>query len=260
MARGDRIAAARHLVGRQIGYLHHGIDLGDGTVAHARPHQFSRLFRGGSVVCTSREEFAGGSEIVRQTEPAAAFPAEVIAQRAERLVGTAGYCPVFANCEHFTNWCATGKTESRQVEILASRLGGLGTRVSAVVSTRAAVATVGRLAGRPLLRAAGRLGIRGAFPAAVAAEVAAAVAEWTVHQAGRSKRDSRRAAEAAGLATSAALFATAAVAAGPVAITAAALAGVASWSGGSLAAASLGRLTAGGPRHPITLPPPDPQA
>lgn len=241
MARGDRLAASRGLVGRQLVYLHHGIDLGDGTVAHARPYQFSRLFRGGSVVRTSLAEFAGGSEIVRQTEPAATFPAELIAERAELLLGADGYCPIFANCEHFTTWCATGRTESRQIEILAERLRGLAARVSAAASTHAATAAAGRLAGQPLLRGSLRIGLRGTFPAAIAAEAAAAIAEWTAHQAGCRKRDSRRASEAAGLAASAAVFAVSAAAAGPVAMTAAAVAGVATWSGGSLASATLGR-------------------
>lgn len=243
MARGDRLAAARRVVGRQVVYLHHGIDLGDGMVAHARPYQFSRLFRGGSVVRTSRTEFAGGSEIVPQTEPAAAFPPEEIAQRAELLVGSRGYCPVFANCEHFTTWCATGRTESRQIEILADRLRGVGTRLAAAVSTRAAHLTLERLASRTALRGAARLGLRAVFPAALAAEAAAAAAEWTVHQAGHGKRDSRRAAESAGLATSAAVFAASVAAAGPLAMTAAAVAGAATWSGGSLASDALGKLT-----------------
>jgi len=242
MARGDRIRAARRVIGRQVVYQHHGIDLGDGTVVHARPFQFARLFHGGSVVRTSREEFAGGSAIELQTEPQAVFPPAEVAERAELLVGSQGYCPVFANCEHFVSWCATGRTESRQIEILADRLRGFGTRMTAAVSTQAATATVGRLASRSLLRGSLRLGLRAAFPAAVVAEAAATAAEWTAHQAGRSKRDSRRAAESAGLATSAAVFAVSAVAAGPLAMTAAAVAGAATWSGGSLASDSLGRL------------------
>ena len=245
MARGDRLAAARRLVGGRVVYLHHGIDLGDGTVAHARPYQFSRLFRGGSIVRTSQAEFAGGSEIVPQTEPAAAFPPEAIAQRAELLVGSRGYCPVFANCEHFTTWCATGETTSRQIEILAERLRGFGTRLAAAVATHAATATARRLASRSLLRGSLRLGLRAMVPAAVVAEAAAAAAEWTAHQAGRRKRDSRRAAESAGLACTAAVFAVSATAAGPVTMTAAAVAGAATWSGGSLVSDTLGRLTAG---------------
>jgi hypothetical protein len=244
MARGDRIRTECRVIGRQVVYQHHGIDLGDGTVVHARPFQFARLFHGGSVVRTSREEFAGSSAIELQTEPAAVFPPEEIADRAELLVGSQGYCPVFANCEHFVSWCATGRTESRQIEILADRLRGFGTRVAAAVSTQAATATVGRLAGGSLLRGSLRLGLRGVFPAAVIAEAAAAAAEWTAHQAGHSKRDSRRAAESAGLATSAAVFAVTVAAAGPVAMTAAAVAGVATWSGGSRASAVVGRLTA----------------
>lgn len=251
MARGDRIRAARRVIGRQVVYQHHGIDLGDGTVAHARPFHFSRLFRGGSVVRTSRAAFAGGSTIELQTEPEAMFPPAEIAQRAELLVGSQGYCPIFANCEHFVSWCATGRTESRQIEILADRLRGFGTRLAVAVSGHAATATAGRLAGRSLARGAVRLGMRPLLPAAIVAETAAAAAEWTSHQAGRSKRDSRRAAESAGLAASAVVFAASVAAAGPVAMAAAAVAGAATWSGGSLASASLGRLA----EHHASSPP-----
>lgn len=250
MARGDRIRAERRVVGPQVVYQHHGIDLGDGTVAHARPFHFARLFHGGGVVRTSRVEFAGGSEIVLQTEPEAVFPPEAVAQRAELLVGSRGYCPIFANCEHFVSWCATGRTESRQIEILADRLRGFGTRVAAAASTHAATQAVGRLASRGLVRGSLRLGMRAVFPAAIVAEAAAAAAEWTAHQAGRSKRDSRRAAESVGLASSAAVFAVSVAAAGPVAMAAAAVAGAATWSGGSLASASIGRLTIRPPGNP----------
>ena len=69
MARGDRLAADRRLSGCGPTYVHYGIDLGDGTVAHARPHRFERLWAGGAVVRTSLEEFARGEAVRVVHEP-----------------------------------------------------------------------------------------------------------------------------------------------------------------------------------------------
>jgi len=116
MARGDRLGVERTFAGGLIAYQHLGIDLGDGTVVHARPDDFRKPFGGGKVVRTSFEEFADGAAIVVVNDPPAAHPPEEIAARALEAVGCDGYCPVAANCEHFVTWCATGRRRSRQVE------------------------------------------------------------------------------------------------------------------------------------------------
>jgi len=117
MARGDRLAVERRFLGGVVAYRHLGIDLGDGTVVHARPDDFGRPFGGGRVVCTTLEEFADGSEVMVVTQPPAVHDPEDIARRAEAHVGRDGYCPMVANCEHFATWCATGRHRSRQVEV-----------------------------------------------------------------------------------------------------------------------------------------------
>lgn len=116
MARGDRLGVERTFAGGFVAYHHLGIDLGDGTVVHARPDDFREPFGGGRVVRTSFEEFADGRAVVVVTDPPAAHPPEEIAVRALEAVGRDGYCPVVANCEHFATWCATGRRRSRQVE------------------------------------------------------------------------------------------------------------------------------------------------
>ena len=116
MARGDRLRVERTFVGGLVAYQHLGIDLGDGTVVHARPDDFRKPFEGGRVVRTSLEEFADGRSVEVVTEPPAAHAPEEVARRAEAHVGRDGYCPVVANCEHFATWCATGRHRSRQVE------------------------------------------------------------------------------------------------------------------------------------------------
>ena len=244
MARGDRLRVERRLAGSTVVYMHHGIDVGDGTVVHARPDDFQRPLAGGRVERTSLAEFAGGGTVLVTTDPPAAYRPDEIVARAVDHVGRQGYCPVVDNCEHFATWCATGERSSRQVDIVLSRISGAAARIAAVVSARsvlktAAVGTAERIAVRTALgipvRTTVRLGLRTLVPAALAGEAAALAAEWTAHHAGRSADESRRAGEAAGLATSAAACALAGLPAGPGGVIAGALAGAAAWAGGGLA-------------------------
>ena len=69
MARGDRLAVERRFAGSTVTYTHHGIDLGDGTVVHARPDDPERIFDGGRVARTSLGEFAAGVAIRVVTDP-----------------------------------------------------------------------------------------------------------------------------------------------------------------------------------------------
>ena len=143
MASGDRVRVERRLKRLPIRYMHHGIDVGDGTVVHARPDDAGRLFGGGRIVRTSFAEFADGAPVDVVTEPAAVFPREEIVARALAHVGREGYCPVFDNCEHFATWCATGHWASRQIEAVVATLG----RVVATATTFA-FATVAVREGR----------------------------------------------------------------------------------------------------------------
>ncbi len=134
MARGDRIEVKRRLIGTAITYIHHGVDMGDGTVVHARPFDFRNPFGGGSVVRTSLEEFADGEPIRATLQPLPVFPLEEVASRAESRVGRDGYCPVVNNCEHFATWCATGSHRSRQVEAVVRRVATVAATVIAGVA------------------------------------------------------------------------------------------------------------------------------
>lgn len=145
MARGDRLEVVRRLLGSLVTYRHHGIDMGDNTVIHARPYTFRKPFSGGSVVRTSLEEFAEGSRVWPTLQPTAVFPPDEIAARAESHVGRDGYCPVVDNCEHFANWCATGDRRSRQVDFVASCITA---GAVAGITFWAAGATVARAAAR----------------------------------------------------------------------------------------------------------------
>lgn len=140
MARGDRLGVERRFLGGLIAYRHLGIDLGDGTVVHARPDDFRKPFGGGRVVRTTVEEFADGHAFVVVTDPPATHAAEEVARRAEAHVGRDGYCPVVDNCEHFATWCATGRHRSRQVEVAVA----LATAAVVWVAGTTARAALGR--------------------------------------------------------------------------------------------------------------------
>ena len=202
MVRGDRLRVERRLAGSTVAYMHHGIDVGDGTVVHARPDDFRRPLEGGRVERTSLAEFAGGGTVLVTTEPPVAYPPDEVVARALDHVGREGYCPVVDNCEHFATWCATGERTSRQVDIVLARISGAAARIATVVSARrilagAAVGVAERVAVRTALGTTVRLGLGTLMPAAIAGEAAALAAEWTSHHAGWSAADSRRNGEAA---------------------------------------------------------------
>ena len=234
MARGDRLAANRRLASYGPSYLHYGIDLGDGTVAHARPHRFDRLWAGGGVVRTSLEEFAKGEAVQVVHEPTATFEPDQVARRAEQHVGRHGYSPITDNCEHFTTWCATGGRHSRQIDIIAARVGRMAGKASAAITSRTMRGGVRQVAVRTATGTTARIGLKAFMPAVLMAEGVAMAVEWKAHRAGHDETTSKRAGDAAGLATSAATFAATGAVAGPVGAMVGAVTGAAVWAGGSL--------------------------
>lgn len=238
MPRGDRLRVERRLAGSAVVYMHHGIDVGDGTVVHARPDDFRRPLAGGCVERTGFAEFADGGAVLVTTEPAARYSADEIVARAVEHVGRPGYCPMVDNCEHFATWCATGRRSSRQVDIVIGRVAAGVSRVAAAVSARAAVGAAERVAVRTVLGTSVRIGLKTMLPAAIVGEAAALAAEWTAHQRGKTEQESRRAGEAAGLAATSLAFAAAGAPAGPAGALAGALAGATMWLAGSATAAA----------------------
>jgi hypothetical protein len=121
MARGDRIYVYRQLMNLDGVYQHHGIDCGDGTVIHYRkPSEV--------VERTSFEVFSKGNLVYIQTEAAEfRFVSDVVIQRAESRLGEDRYNLLFNNCEHFTTWCKTGISDSKQVREFAPIVSKLNT-------------------------------------------------------------------------------------------------------------------------------------
>jgi len=103
--------AAAHLqVPRQHGlFLHHGIDLGDGSVAH--------YLEGREILRSPLEEFSRGEPVCEVPYPAGSCsPVGVTLRRAMGRLGEQNYNLLFNNCEHFAHWCKTGRHRSAQVE------------------------------------------------------------------------------------------------------------------------------------------------
>ena len=103
------MAAADHLeVPRQHGlFKHHGIDLGDGTVAH--------YLEGREILRSPLEEFSQGQPLQVINHPEAS-PVGVTLRRAMGRLGEQDYNLLFNNCEHFATWCKTGRHRSEQVD------------------------------------------------------------------------------------------------------------------------------------------------
>ena len=108
------MAAADHLqVPRQHGlFNHHGIDLGDGSVAH--------FLEGREILRSPLAEFSQGQPLT-VIEHNNASPPRVTLQRALSRIGEQNYNLLFNNCEHFATWCKTGRHRSDQVNSVLER-------------------------------------------------------------------------------------------------------------------------------------------
>ena len=105
------MAAADHLeVPRQHGlFNHHGIDLGDGSVAH--------YLEGREILRSPLDAFSRGQPLTVVSYPeGACLPSGQTLRRAMGRLGEQNYNLLFNNCEHFAHWCKTGRHRSAQVE------------------------------------------------------------------------------------------------------------------------------------------------
>jgi hypothetical protein len=105
------VAAADHLqVPRQHGlFNHHGIDLGDGSVAH---YLEGREILRSPLAAFSRDQ---PLSVVIYPEGGCSAPG-ITLRRAMGRLGEQNYNLLFNNCEHFAHWCKTGRHRSSQVE------------------------------------------------------------------------------------------------------------------------------------------------
>jgi hypothetical protein len=118
------LSPGTHLVASRLGYEHHGIYVGRGMVVHYGG--FCQLLHSGPVeeVTLSRFSMGRAVRIVEHSE--SKYPPQEIVLRARSRLGENEYHMLRNNCEHFCNWCITGRSRSAQVERpLASTLRAL---------------------------------------------------------------------------------------------------------------------------------------
>ncbi len=113
MARGDQVYAYREVVG--IPYEHHGIDCGDRTIIHYSKAGEATILR------TSRDAFARGGAVYTKPQTTSFIP-DIVIERAKSRLGEQRYDLFFNNCEHFANWCKTGRSECLQLDNFGLRL------------------------------------------------------------------------------------------------------------------------------------------
>lgn len=108
------MAAADHLqVPRQHGlFNHHGIDLGDGTVAH--------YLEGREILRSTVADFSQNQPVTVIAYRNASADG-VTLRRAISRIGEQNYNLLFNNCEHFAIWCKTGRHRSGQIESALER-------------------------------------------------------------------------------------------------------------------------------------------
>lgn len=133
MTRGD------HIYVNCIGYTHHGIDYGDGTVIH-HPGGIDQKIQA-TISRTSMFAFAGGKIVFVKEYGKCDLP-DIVIERAKSKLGKSGYDLFNNNCEHFATWCKTGIDKSEQVECAVAGAGG----VVGSASTATAIAAAGAAA------------------------------------------------------------------------------------------------------------------
>lgn len=144
MAKGDHIWVSRPLGYAPVGYTHHGIDCGDGTVIHFTGEPGRKT--DASIARTTLSEFALDS-IVNFREYSKQDDSRVVIDRAESKLGSRDYNLVTNNCEHFATWCCTGRTASQQVRMAGSLTTTGAAAATALGTTAGVVGAVGSVAG-----------------------------------------------------------------------------------------------------------------
>jgi len=110
----DGLPLGAHLTTPRRGYLHHGIYAGNGRVVHYAG--FKRLFHRGPVEEIPLKDFARSRGFELKHWIAPAFSGAEVVERARSRIGENRYRFWSNNCEHFAEWCISGRARSPQVE------------------------------------------------------------------------------------------------------------------------------------------------
>src|SRR5258707_3386998 len=111
---GQGLTLGTHLVTSRRGYTHHGIYVGRGMVVHYAG--LSRLLRSGPVEEVTMAQFSMGWPVGIVRDRESTYSPQEIVLRARSRLGENRYSVLRNNCEHFCNWCISGRSRSIQVE------------------------------------------------------------------------------------------------------------------------------------------------
>lgn len=111
---GQYPALGAHLVTSRRGYTHHGIYVGQGMVVHYAG--LSRFLHSGPVEEVTLSRFSMGRAVRIVGHSESTYSPQEIVQRARSRLGENRYHVLRNNCEHFCNWCISGRNRSAQVE------------------------------------------------------------------------------------------------------------------------------------------------
>jgi len=115
------LAPGAHLTTSRRGYVHHGIYVGGGMVVHYAG--LSGFLHSGPVEEVMMCRFSRGRPVRIIEYSESRYSPEEIVRRARSRLGENDYQVLRNNCEHFCNWCISGRSYSTQVEsTLASTL------------------------------------------------------------------------------------------------------------------------------------------
>src|SRR5215469_7691183 len=122
--RHGTLAPGTHLATSRCGYVHHGIYVGGGMVVHYAG--LSGFLHPGPVEEVTMSRFSKGRPVRIIEYSETRYPPQEIVRRARSRLGENDYQVLRNNCEHFCNWCISGRSYSTQVEnTLASILRAL---------------------------------------------------------------------------------------------------------------------------------------
>jgi hypothetical protein len=118
-----------HLISPRRFYVHHGIHLGGGRVAHYSG--YSSSIKPGPIEVTDLQSFASGRPVWILQEDGE-YSSDEIVSRAQSRIGERHYRIFSNNCEHFCSWCIRGESYSVQVEALLRSPRGFFSMISAL--------------------------------------------------------------------------------------------------------------------------------
>jgi len=119
LAESEEPPVGAHLVTPRLGFDHHGIYVGQGSVIHYGT--LARGLRRRPVEEVSLAQFAHGHPVWRRRSECVSFDREEVIRRARSRLGEDHYRLFTNNCEHFCEWCLHDRPRSYQVEQLLPR-------------------------------------------------------------------------------------------------------------------------------------------